>query len=193
MNVEFDRHGAFARAVAFCAYAHDGQNREGTALPYALHPMETAAIASTMTNDPDVLTAAVLHASAQCGVSSEELRLRFGRRAAQLAFSMADDSDEDASGTWQKRRLRAVNRLLVAPREELILTLADCLSHLRALERDLRLLGPLLWQRSGQPNPSMHCWYYSSIGEALRPIADFDAYREYMALVRSIFGLPDRK
>ena len=62
MNLEFERHGLMAKATAYAAYAHDGQTRKGGALPYILHPMETANIAATMTNDPEVLAAAMLHA-----------------------------------------------------------------------------------------------------------------------------------
>ena len=32
MNTDFDRHGLFSRAVAFAAFAHDGQLRKGGAL-----------------------------------------------------------------------------------------------------------------------------------------------------------------
>ena len=61
MNVEIDAHSTFARAVAFAACAHDGQCRKGGTLPYIVHPMEAAAIAATMTDDGEVLSAAVLH------------------------------------------------------------------------------------------------------------------------------------
>lgn len=189
MNLEFERHGAFAQAVAFAAFAHDGQSRKGTALPYMVHPMEAAAIAATMTNDPDVLAAAVLHDVIEdCGVTESELRRRFGRRVAQLVQAESEEKYPDAQGTWQKRKLRAVNRLRAAPRETLILTLADKLSNLRAIDRDLRSLGPALWQRFHQSNPSMHHWYYASIAEALRPLEGFDAYTEYTTLLRRVFG-----
>lgn len=189
MNVEFDRHGAFARAVAFAAYAHDGQSRKGTALPYMVHPVETVAIAATMTNDPEVLAAAALHdVMEDCGVTETELRSRFGRRVAALVRAESEDKSPDAQGTWQTRKLRTVSRLRAASREELILTLADKLSNLRAMDRDLAAVGPALWQRFNQTNPSMHKWYYTSIGEALKPLAEFDAYREYAQLLNRVFG-----
>ena len=119
MNLEFDRHGAFARAAAFAAYAHDGQTRKGSALPYLVHPMEAAAIAATMTNDPDVLAAAVLHDVVEdCGVEEAELRTRFGRRVARLVMAESEQKEADARASWQKRKLRAVNRLRAAPRED---------------------------------------------------------------------------
>lgn len=189
MNLEFDRHGAFARAAAFAAYAHDGQTRKGSALPYLVHPMEVAAIAATMTNDPDVLAAALLHDVAEdCGVEESELRARFGRRVARLVMAESEEKAPDARGSWQKRKLRAVARLRDAPREEMILALSDKLSNLRAMERDLRVLGPRLWLRFNQTNPSMQRWYYASVAEALAPLRAFDAYREFAALLPRVFG-----
>lgn len=51
----------FERAVAFAADAHHGTCRKGTDIPYILHPMEAAAIVGSMTSDPCLLAAAVLH------------------------------------------------------------------------------------------------------------------------------------
>lgn len=189
MNTEFDRHGAMARAVAFAAYAHDGQTRKGGALPYIVHPMETAAIAATLTNDPDVLMAAALHDVLEdCGVSETELRVRFGKRVAQLVRAVSEDKEADAQGSWQKRKLHTINRLRSASREELILTLADKLSNLRSMDRDLQLHGTALWQRFNQTNPSMHRWYYASIAETLAPLRETEAYCEFRRRMERVFG-----
>ena len=189
MNTEFDRHGAMARAIAFAAYAHDGQNRKGGALPYIVHPMEAVAIAATLTNDPDVLMAAALHDVLEdCGVSEAELRVRFGRRVAQLVRAVSEEKEDDAQGSWQKRKLHTINRLRSASREELILTLADKLSNLRSMDRDLRVHGAALWQRFNQTNPSMHRWYYASIAETLSPLAGTEAHDELLRRLKSVFG-----
>lgn len=189
MNVEFERHGLMAKAVAYAAYAHDGQCRKGTALPYILHPMETAAIAATLTNDPEVLAAAVLHDVAEdCGVTETELRTRFGKRVAMLVMSETEQKEPDAQASWQKRKLRAINRLRAASREQMILMLADKLSNLRSINRDLFAVGPTFWQRFNQTNPSMHHWYYASIAELLKPLEDTDAYREYIQLIQRVFA-----
>ena len=49
------------QATRLAAEAHDGALRKGGHLPYILHVMETAEIVATMTEDEDVLAAAVLH------------------------------------------------------------------------------------------------------------------------------------
>ena len=69
------------QAVIFAAQAHDGAARKGSEIPYIVHPMEVVAIASTMTDDPQVLAAAALHdVMEDCGVTFETLSERFGVR-----------------------------------------------------------------------------------------------------------------
>ena len=51
----------FEKAAAFALKAHEGQMRKAAPIPFILHPMEVAQIASTLTHDQDVLAAAVLH------------------------------------------------------------------------------------------------------------------------------------
>lgn len=189
MNLEFERHGLVARATAFAAYAHDGQSRKGAALPYILHPMEAANIAATMTNDPEVLAAALLHDVVEdCGVTEAELRARFGKRVAMLVMSMTEQKESDAQASWQRRKLRSVNRLRAATREQMILTLADKLSNMRSIHRDLQTHGPAVWQRFNQTNPSMQHWYYASMAEGLRALEDTAAYQEYEWLIARVFG-----
>ena len=189
MNTEFDRYSLFAKAVAFAAYAHDGQNRKGTALPYIVHPMEAAAIAATMTNDPEVLAAAVLHDVIEdCGITEREIRVRFGRRVAQLVCAESEEKTEDAAASWQKRKLQTVRRLVVAPKDVMILALSDKLSNLRAIHRDLNALGPTFWQRFNQTNPSMQHWYYASVCEALAPLSEYEAYKEFQKLIHDTFS-----
>ena len=62
------------QAVIFAAQAHDGAARKGSEIPYIVHPMEVVAIASTMTDDPQVLAAAALHdVMEDCGIGFDEL------------------------------------------------------------------------------------------------------------------------
>ena len=49
------------KAIEFAAMAHDGMVRKKDKTPYILHPLEAAVIVGSMTDDRDVITAAVLH------------------------------------------------------------------------------------------------------------------------------------
>ena len=172
------------QAAIFAANAHDGATRKGSGIPYIVHPMEAAAIAATLTDDPQVVAAAVLHdVMEDCGVTEAELRVKFGKRVAALVRFESEEKQPDAQASWQKRKLHALNRLRAASREQMILTLSDKLSNLRAIHRDLNRLGYSLWLRFNQRNPSMHHWYYASVAQSLTPLNEFEAYREYVALI----------
>lgn len=177
------------QAITFAAKAHDGQLRKGSDLPYIVHPMEAVAIAAAMTDDVEVLAAAALHDVVEdCGVTVDELRRVFGERIAGLVNFQSEKKEANAQASWQKRKLRTINHLRIAERDNMILTLADKLSNLRSIDRDLRAQGAAFWQRFNQTNPSMHHWYYASIAEMLKPLEDVDPYREYVQLIGKVFG-----
>mgnify|MGYP001202379726 CR=1 FL=1 len=73
-------------AIEFAAKAHEGQLRKGTKKPYIVHPIEVSEIVSAMTDDEEVICAAVLHDTIEdCrGITKDVLKLRFGDRVAEL-------------------------------------------------------------------------------------------------------------
>ena len=96
-------------AMIFAACAHDGMLRKGTNVPYIVHPAEVAAIASTLTDDPEILAAAVLHDVIEdCGVSWQELAQRFGARVAELVLSETQERCGDPRMTWEARKRAAI-------------------------------------------------------------------------------------
>ena len=181
-------------AVAFAARAHEGQTCRSTDAPRIVHPMEVAAIAATMTSDHEILAAAMLHDVIEsCGVTEDELKAQFGERIAKMVRVMSEEKGPDAEEGWQKRKLFSINRLRAASHDQLILTLADKLSSLRAIRRDLSTYGDALWQRFNQRSASMHCWYFASVMESLAPLSDTDAYCEYRDLMNQIFGEMEKR
>ena len=181
-------------AVAFAARAHEGQTCRSTDAPRIVHPMEVTAIAATMTSDHEILAAAMLHDVIEsCGVTEDELKAQFGERIAKMVRVMSEEKGPDAEEGWQKRKLFSINRLRAASHDQLILTLADKLSSLRAIRRDLSTYGDALWQRFNQRSASMHCWYFASVMESLAPLSDTDAYREYRDLMNQIFGEMEKR
>ena len=92
-------------AIQFPAKCHEGQLRKGTDIPYMVHPMETCAIAATMTSDQEILAAAVLHDVAEdCGVTIKELQDRFGYRVANLIAAESEQKEDDEEGSWKRRK-----------------------------------------------------------------------------------------
>ena len=75
-------------AAAFAERVHRGTFRKGTAIPYIVHPMETAVIVSGFTDEEEMIAAALLHDVVEdAGVTGEELEERFGRRVKELVLA----------------------------------------------------------------------------------------------------------
>ena len=81
------------QAIAFATKAHEGQVRKGTDRPYIVHPIEVGEIVASMTDDEEVIAAAILHDTIEdCeGVTAEVLRREFGNR---VAFFFVQKSEE---------------------------------------------------------------------------------------------------
>lgn len=173
------------KAAAFAEIAHKGAVRKGTNIPYITHPLETAVIASMLTEEEEIIAAALLHDTMEdAGVSYEELKAQFGLRVADL---VAEES-EDKSRTWKERKSTTLEHLKTAGRDIKILTLADKLSNIRSMARDYLLKGEELWQRFNVKEKSLHAWYYNSMKERLQELSDTPQYREYAALCAQVFG-----
>ena len=135
------------QAVIFAAQAHDGAARKGSEIPYIVHPMEVVAIASTMTDDPQVLAAAALHdVMEDCGVTFETLSERFGVRVAGLVCEESQRVCGDPCLTWNARKLGAVKRICGGCRAAKIIALSDKLSNMRAISRDFARNGEAVFQ-----------------------------------------------
>ncbi len=81
----------FEKAVLFALKAHEGQKRKDGGV-YILHPLETAVIVGTMTNDLEVLAAAVLHDTVEdTPVTMDDIVNNFGKRVAGLVAHETED------------------------------------------------------------------------------------------------------
>jgi len=182
----------FDEAAIFSLKAHEGQKRKFTGIPYFLHPMEVAVIASTMTDDPGVLAAALLHDAVEdAGVSIEEIEERFGKRVAALVASETEDKMPGipASSSWVDRKKQTLGYLSnTADRGVKILWLSDKLANLRSFVRQYRKEGNVMWEKLNQKDRSMHKWYYSAIIDALSDMNQEESYRELKKCFEELFN-----
>lgn len=178
-------------AITFAVRAHAGMVRKAGAQPYILHPMEAAVIVGTMTNDPELLAAALLHDVVEdTGVTPEEIEERFGRRVRDLVASETENkrSDRPAEDTWKIRKSETIAYLQnAAGIEEKILCLGDKLSNLRSMRRGWKTMGDAFWLQFNQKDPSMHHWYYRSIADAMEELSPHAAWQEFDQLIRELF------
>ncbi len=181
----------FEKAVCFATEKHSGQVRKLCNSPYILHPMEVAAIVGTMTDDKEVLAAAVLHDTVEdTDTTLEEIREHFGKRVALLVMTETEEKREDrpAAETWE---LRKEETLLILQNTKDIgvkmMWLGDKLSNIRSFRREYEKIGDKVWLALNQKNPVKQCWYYSTIAKYLIELSDYAAYKEYLEHVRYIF------
>ena len=96
------------KAIDFATKVHEGQYRKGTDRPYIVHPMEVGKIVSTMTQDEEIISAAILHDTIEdTGVTYEDLKQEFGTRVADLVAA----ESEDKSKTWIERKGHTLEHL----------------------------------------------------------------------------------
>lgn len=181
----------FDKAVEFAVKKHSGQLRKLSSVPYILHPMEVAAIVGTMTDDREVLAAAVLHDTVEdTDTTLEEIRDNFGKRVQLLVMTETEDKREDkpAAETWE---LRKEESLIILSNTKDInvkkMWLGDKLSNVRSFAREYRAHGDVLWNEMNQKDPKKQAWYYFTIAKCLSELKDYDAYIEYVTLIKYIF------
>lgn len=179
------------RAIIFAVKAHAGALRRDGHTPYILHCTEAASIAAAMTQDQEVLAAAVLHDVVEdTSATAETLEKEFGSRVAQLVEAMSENkrSDLPPEDTWLVRKeetiaaLEESTDLAVAQ-----LYLADKLSNLRGIARDYEEYGNDLWEFFHQKSRAKQSWYYYRLETALARLSDTDAYREFHHLRLRVF------
>lgn len=174
------------KAITFAVQAHSGQLRKGTKLPYIVHPMEVCAIVSRMTDDEDVLMAAILHDVLEdCkDVTEDQIYQMFGGHVAALV----SQESEDKSLTWQQRKQHTLDRIAAEESEEvLMIALADKLSNVISLSNDYHRLGEKLWERFNMKDKSMQGWYYKGLCKSLSRLSSYPEYREFCRLVADVF------
>lgn len=184
------------KAIDFAVKAHSGQFRkDGTV--FILHPLEVAAIAGTMTKNPDVICAAVLHDTVEdTPVTANDIEENFGERIAELVAYETEDKRPhmDASESWKIRKEESLEELKNCGDIEVkILWLSDKLSNMRALARDYEKLKEAVFERFNEKNPDEHKWYHKTVLDAITELKDTAAYKEYNTLFSQVFEKNDKE
>lgn len=179
------------KAIIFAVNAHSGTVRKGTDIPYITHPLESCSIAASITNDKEIIAAAVLHDVVEdTSCTKEDLVNEFGERVAYLVMSDTENKMRDipAEKSWRLRKQATLDFLENATKAEQIICLSDKLSNLRAIHRDYKLIGDKLWKRFNNSCIVDQAWYYGGIAERLTFLKDTQPYIEYLELCKRVFG-----
>lgn len=101
-------------------------------------------IASTVTDDIDVVAAAALHDVVEdTDRTVDDIRRDFGERIAGIVCHESEDKHPgmDASESWDMRKMAFLDSLTDAPYEAKVVALADKLSNMRSMASNHRVLG----------------------------------------------------
>lgn len=179
----------FENAVVFALKAHKGQTRKDGGL-FILHPLEDAAIVGTMTNDMEVLAAAVLHDTVEdTPVTADDILKNFGERVAEFVAHETENKRREmkASDSWKIRKEESLAVLKDSEIETKMLWLGDKLSNMRSLSRDYEKLGEAVFDRFNEKNPREQRWYHETVLEYVKELSDYPAYKEYKMLFDKVF------
>ncbi len=181
----------FEKAVAYAAKAHAGMLRKRECIPYLIHPLEVAVICASMTSDPEILAAAVLHDTVEdTSTTLEEIRNEFGPRVALLVEAETEDKFPGLSPdeTWLRRKKDSLKILKETTDPAVkMLWLGDKLANMRSFYRAWKASGNAFWKDFNQKDPAMQRWYYQSILENLEDLRDHDAWKEFKHYVDTVF------
>ena len=150
------------RGIAIASRAHDGHYRKGSGVPYISHPMSVMLIAASVTNDEDVLLAALFHDILEDvpeNYSRAEMEDEFGPRVVEIVEGVTKDS---SLPSWQERADAYLEQLSHGSEESLIVAAADKFHNLSQTLEDLDRDGHALWDRF-RSTPSQQLWWYTSV------------------------------
>lgn len=150
------------RGIATASRAHDGHYRKGSGVPYISHPMAVMLIAASVTNDEDVLLAALFHDILEDvpeNYSRAEMKDEFGPRVVEIVDGVTKDS---SLPSWQERANAYLEQLSRGCAESVIVAAADKFHNLSQTLEDLDRDGHALWQRF-RSTPSQQLWWYTSV------------------------------
>lgn len=130
---ELSGKGFIQSARDFATDAHEGQTRKYTGEPYITHPIAVMDIVNEVTDDPNILAAALLHDVVEdCGVGLGEIGFLFGDKVADLVFELTDVSKPE-DGNRKARKEIDRQHLAAASPEAQTIKLADLIHNTQSV------------------------------------------------------------
>ena len=163
-----------------------GQKRNGSNLPYIIHPIEVWQILRNNDCSVEVQVAGLLHDTLEdTNATPEEIKESFGEEILSLVLT----ESEDKSKTWKERKQHTIDALANDSIETMQVCCADKLSNCRAQLYDYKQIGDALFDRfNKQSTPELQAWYYKSIAKALTPLKGMKMYDELCEVVKELYG-----
>ncbi len=158
----------FDRGLQLAAGHHRAQLRKGTEIPYVSHLLGVTSLVLEMGGSEDEAIAALLHDAVEDGGGEPMLariRAEFGDDVARIVRANSDTIVEPKP-PWLARKQDYVASISGKRPDELRVSLADKLHNTRAIVRDFRTHGNVVWERFTAGERGVR-WYYRAMYDAL--------------------------
>lgn len=151
------------QALALATDSFRYTRRKATKIPYLAHLLQVMVTVAEHGGDEEQLVAAVLHDYLEDidGSSAEELSSRFGARVARLVVALSDTTLRPKPA-WGPRKRRYLEHLADAPAEVKLISAADKLHNAQSILRDLKTVGPVVFDRFSA-SADRTLWYYRRV------------------------------
>lgn len=155
------------QAINTAAWAHRDHVRKGTDIPYVSHVVGVMHLVSQVTDDEDVLIAALFHDILEDvpeEYSPQRMAEEFGDRVVELVRGVTKDS---TLSSWQDRSDAYLAHLREADDGSVLISAADKLHNLLSIHADLDELGDELWGRFNS-GKERQLWWYRSVADLVQ-------------------------
>lgn len=147
-------------AMNTAALNHRDQVRKGSGIPYIAHLYAVMHLVAQVTDDEDVLIAALFHDTLEDvpeKYPEARMRAEFGDRVTGIVLGLTKD---DSLPDWQTRADAYLDQLgHRAPVESVLIACADKLHNLLSILDDHAVLGEALWERFNSGKHQQQWWY----------------------------------
>ena len=121
------------QVLEFAARAHTGQVRKYTEEPYINHPIAVSQLVAEVTDDKQIIAAAILHDTVEdTWVSIEDIQREFGKTVAHYVECVTDIS-KPKDGNRSVRKAIDLTHIAKAPPAAKTIKLADLIDNTRSI------------------------------------------------------------
>ncbi len=165
------------KAITTATRLHFGATRKANNTPFIVHPFAVAWILSEVTNDEEMIAAALLHDVLEDvkGYWEDDMRRDFGDRITSMVKDVSEDKDPNVEynqkATWKKRKEGYIAHIRTAPTDSLLISCSDKISNMTRFLTDYQEKGEDLWNFFNASKEEKF-WYESTLNEIFKAVDD---------------------
>jgi (p)ppGpp synthase/HD superfamily hydrolase len=168
-----DLTGSFTRAIIDAEFYHHDQRRNSTTIPYVSHVLGVCSLVLEAGGDETEAIAALLHDAAEDAGGQpvlDAIKVNYGEAVAGIVAACSDVLvvKGQEKPAWRERKRQYMEHLRRAGKSSLLVSAADKLHNLRAIQADFMQIGDIVFERfntGGTDKRSDVLWYYRSLYE----------------------------